>query len=425
MLPVRACVHDMRTRARGTAIVVHPLRVCARAMICNLCLKPLATLEGDAGVFITVCSHVFCAQCARTSFAAQAEESAVADDEAPGTAEPSSSSSSSSSRHAALVLCPVCDTPLTIPDGAEGHGTVFQSHCPAVRRAETGAPCDERDIVPLVMQRLCGFDPGTLMLMAQKAAEFWLYQQRFGEEQRAGTLAQQAARAQDAAQAAEAKAAELQCALQAEQRKTALVMEECEEQRSKADDMQEKIVELTRQKRKLTELYNALKARHSELIVRVGVPQPQQPQQSQDNKGGVVAVSTTPLQAADRRACSSRAGAAATVLCRPDASVRATQRLFPCTPSLTPGTATRKRPLPTPGFSLSANKGHTQVVLNLAARTAQQSQSQQSQQTSAAPLEKAPSRAARPVVVRPPSEKRQTLASKWDILSSGFDAHQL
>ena len=394
-------------------------------MICNLCLKPLATLEGDAGVFITVCSHVFCAQCARTSFAAQAEESAVADDEAPGTAEPSSSSSSSS-RHAALVLCPVCDTPLTIPDGAEGHGTVFQSHCPAVRRAETGAPCDERDIVPLVMQRLCGFDPGTLMLMAQKAAEFWLYQQRFGEEQRAGTLAQQAARAQDAAQAAEAKAAELQCALQAEQRKTALVMEECEEQRSKADDMQEKIVELTRQKRKLTELYNALKARHSELIVRVGVPQPQQPQQSQDNKGGVVAVSTTPLQAADRRACSSRAGAAATVLCRPDASVRATQRLFPCTPSLTPGTATRKRPLPTPGFLLSANKGHTQVVLNLAARTAQQSQQQSQQpQTSAAPLAKAPSRAARPVVVRPPSEKRQTLASKWDIFSSGFDAHQL
>ena len=393
-------------------------------MICNLCLKPLAALEGDTGVFITVCSHVFCAQCARTSFTAQAEESLVrsssdgaGDEPSDSAAAATAATTTTTTRHQAMVLCPVCDTPLTIPDGTQGHGTVFQSHCPAVRWAETAgtrAPGDERDIVPLVMQRLCGFDPGMLLLMAQKAAEFWLYQQRFGAEQRADALAQQAARAQGEAQAAAAKAAELQCALQAEQRKTALVMEECEEQRSRADDMQAKIVELTRQKRKLTELYSALKTRHSELIVRVGGPPPpaQPPQQPpQADKKGVVVVATTPLQAADRRACSSRVGA----------PVCAAQRLFPCTPSLTPGTSL-KRPLPAPGFSLSANKGQTQVVLNLAPRTAQQPQPPAAPAT---PLAKAPSRAARPVVVRPPSEKRQTLASKWDILSSGLDAHQL
>ena len=391
-------------------------------MICNLCLKPLSTLDEDAAVFVTVCSHVFCAQCARTSFTAQAEESLAptSTDHEPSESESDESttaavSSSTSSRHQAIVLCPVCDTPLTLPDGPRSQGTVFQSHCPAVRRAEAAGAdtsSSERDIVPLVMQRLCGFDPGTLLLMAQKAAEFWLYQQRFGAEQRAGALAQQAAQAQGAAQAAEARAAELQGALEAEQRKTALVMEECEEQRSRADDLQEKIVELTRQKRKLAELYSALKARHNELIVRVGVPPPPQPLQSADKK--VVVVATTPLHAADRRVCSSRADAA-TVATPSACAAPGPIRLFPCTPS-----TTLKRPQPAPGLTVSANKAQTQVVLNLAARTAPVHPSSSASGT------KPHSRTVQqPVVVRPPSEKRQTLASKWDILSSGFGVHQL
>ena len=323
------------------------------------------------------------------------------------------------SRRQAIVLCPVCDTPLTIPDGIRDQGTVFQSRCPAFRASHVGddsiSPIEDKDIVPVVMQYLCGFDPAALMFMAQKAAEFWMYQQRFTEEQSSTALMQQANKAKDDAQAAQMKLTEVQNNLQAEQRKTALVMEECEEQRSKADDMQEKIVELTRQKRKLTELYNSLKARHQELVNKLGK---QQPQGKSDEEGEWLHKNSTEVRVQSSRSSllASQQLAEKTVPTTPAVMTvgRATpaQCLFPSDTQTLQRRTQASAPLKRPSCIKSSGGG---IVLDLTS-------TKRPPQPIVVKKHRAPSSSSQ---TKPPSEKKKPAeyADKWDLLSSCFDIH--
>ena len=200
-------------------------------MFCNKCFCELSNSSDCDGsdVYITICSHVFCSSCARSCF------------------------TSSSS-----LSCPICHTPLSLPQDSSP-GDIAKSQCPAF-----SSDCsDEKALVPLVLQHLCGLDPTLLFFAAEKASEFWLYQQRVSEGRSATTRDEAMHKTTEELRTAKTEIAELRGALEAEQRKTELAVAECREQQRRAEELKGQVVELTQQKTKLAALYGAMKAQHT------------------------------------------------------------------------------------------------------------------------------------------------------------------
>ena len=166
--------------------------------------------------------------------------------------------------------------------------------------------------------------------------------------------------------------------LRSEVRKTALVMEECEEQRAKADDLQEKIMELTRQKRKLTELYNNLKTRHQELVNKVGNNQEQTGDPLQIIAGRITSSRGTPMSETHQQPVNQ----VAKVIIGPAPTITGLSPgkcLFPrSTPAVAKKIESGSTPMKRPPY-LTSSKGC--VVLNVSAV-----QKQQKQLTSSASL---------------------------------------
>eukprot|EP00727_Mastigamoeba_balamuthi_P013862 m51a1_g9099 putative e3 ubiquitin-protein ligase ccnb1ip1 (298) ;mRNA; f:74603-75761 len=176
-------------------------------MRCNRCWRPLE--QGPA--YITACSHIFCDECARSEWTTISE-----------------------------YVCPVCDTPLT------------------QRSITTNAlmPSSEKII------QLCGLEPHDVLGIAEKALEFWTYQSQIcGEHDRADDT-QQAERAAQAEKALTAQLGDTQAKLTALKRHYDALSHECDAQKQEIADLHSKFCEAARQKKRLEELYESIKAKY-------------------------------------------------------------------------------------------------------------------------------------------------------------------
>ena len=168
---------------------------------CNLCWKEI----GGSVVYITKCSHVFCRE---------DTERLVSKD----------------------LVCPMCDMPL----GARG--SIHEVDLRSMERKTVG---------------LCGVPPELILRIAEKAIGFWNYQVGV-------SVSAEMAKAQEAEEGARQREAGLSRQLVETQNKVNLLDNEnssLKEEMSRclkdSSDLQEKLAEKVRQKRKLEELYQS------------------------------------------------------------------------------------------------------------------------------------------------------------------------